>query len=482
MSADPLRLGKFFNPHAIAIIGASEQGLYPAGILRNLIDFGFQGSIYPINPNHKDVFGLKAYPSILELKGKVDLAIVVVNRDHVLQVIKECDQSGVSTVLIISAGFGESDLEGKRLQDELADLVQSSSLVVLGPNCAGYADIPGKLIATRLPCESRRGGLSFISQSGALMMALYGVFVDHCLGLNKIISVGNQVDIDLGTGLAYLAQDADTRVIGAFIEGVKNGPVLVQAMQTSLRQGVPIVLVKSGRTGSGQKAAATHTAAVAGSDFVFQSICNQFGVHLAEDIREMVDVLTIQAAFGARLLNMQNWMVVTQSGGMGSMAADAMENSGINLKSPSIALQQTLSAIPHFTGINHWENPADVRGASLRGSATLETLRPFLKESQYELVLLLLARSLVQTADEETARFIIQASEETGKALIIVWVGQRFAPNDPTHAAADQILIQAGIPVFPQISDAVTALCTARNFWLYRQEYLKHDATNEASV
>lgn len=482
MSADALRLGKFFNPHTIAVIGASEQGLYPAGILRNLIDFGFQGSIYPINPNHKDVFGLKAYPSILEVLEKVDVAIVVVNRDRVLQVVKECAQSGVSAVLIISAGFAESDLEGKRLQDELANFVQTSGLVVLGPNCAGYADIPGKLIATRLPCESRSGGVSFISQSGALMMALYGVFVDHGLGLNKIVSVGNQVDIDLGTGLDYLAQDVDTRVIGAFIEGVTNGPALVQAMQTSLRQGVPIIWVKSGRTGSGQKAAATHTAAVAGSDFVFQSICHQFGVHLAEDIREMVDVLTIQAAFGEQILNMEHWMVVTQSGGMGSMAADALENAGIILNPPSIALQQKLSAIPHFTGINHWENPADVRGASLRGSATVETLRPFLKDSQYELVLLLLARSLVQTADDETARFILQASEETGKAMVVVWVGQRIAPKDPFHPSADQILIQAGIPVFPQISDAVRALCTARNYWLYRQAYLKHDATNEASV
>ena len=482
MSADPLRLGKFFNPHAIAIIGASEQGLYPAGILRNLIDFGFQGSIYPINPNHKDVFGLKAYPSILELPEKVDLAIVVVNRDHVLQVVKQCAQSGVSAALIISAGFAESDADGKRLQDDLADLVQTSDLVVLGPNCAGYADIPGKLIATRLPCESRSGGVSFISQSGALMMALYGVFVDHGLGLNKIISVGNQVDIDLGTGLDYLAQDADTRVIGSFIEGVKNGPVLVQAMQTSLRHGVPIILVKSGRTDSGQKAAATHTAAVAGSDFVFQSICHQFGVHLAKDIREMVDELTIQAAFGERLLNMQKWMVVTQSGGMGSMAADAMEIAGINLIPPSIALQQKLSALQHFAGINHWGNPADVRGASLRGSATLETVLPFLQDIEYDLVLLLLARSLVQTADEETARFILQASEETGKALVVIWVGQRIASNDPTHPAADQLLIQAGIPVFPQISDAVKALISARNYWLYRQEYLKHDATIEVSV
>jgi acyl-CoA synthetase (NDP forming) len=469
-----MRLEKFFNPRAIAVIGASEQGLYPAGILRNLIEFGFPGPVYPVNPNQKHIFGMEAYPSIEQTPGPVDLAIVVVNRSRVLPVVAQCAAVGVQAVLIITAGFAESDAEGVQLQAQLADLIKSSELAVLGPNCAGYAGLRGRLVATRLPCPAQIGGVSFISQSGALMMALYGVFIDHCLGLNKIISVGNQVDIDLGTGLTYLAQDPETHVIGAFVEGVKDGASLVGAMQAALQNGKPLVLVKSGRTGSGQKAAATHTAAVAGSDFVFQSVCRQFGVHLAADIREMVDVLRVQAAFGDRLMNFERWMVVTQSGGMGSLAADAIENAGMFLNPPGVGLQQALRSVEHLSAIIHWENPADVRGASLRGSATQKTLRPFLEDAENDLVLLLLARSLVQSADEETAQAICQVVRETDKPLVVVWVGQHISVDQPARLSADQLLTQAGIPVFPQVSDAVQALNAARQYWLSRQLALQH--------
>jgi acyl-CoA synthetase (NDP forming) len=474
MSVEPNHLAAFFTPHSVAIIGASEKGLYQAGILKDLIGFGFSGAIYPVNPQHQQVFGLTCYAGIDQVPGKVDLAIVVVNRNLVLSIVAQCIAAGVKAVLIISAGFAESDEQGRRLQQELVSLIQHSGIAVLGPNCAGYADIPTKLTATRLPCAACPGGVSFLSQSGALMMALYGVFVDHAIGLNKIISVGNQVDINLGSGFSFLAADPSTRVIGAFVEGIQDGAAFVEGMRQALHAGKPLVLVKSGRTRRGQQAAATHTAAVAGSDFVFQSICRQFGAHLAEDIRPMIDLLRVQEAFGERLTNCARWMVVTQSGGMGSLTADYLEWEKIEPAGISDQLQLALQQVQHLAGVEQWVNPADVRGPSLRGTATPHTLRPFFEDKSSDLLLLLLARTLVQEQDHETARAILQVARDYQKPVAVVWVGQRISQQQPQQASADQLLQQGGIPVFFQTSDAVRALSAARSYWLYRQSYLQH--------
>ncbi|MBI9048905.1 MAG: CoA-binding protein [Anaerolineaceae bacterium] len=482
MCAEPIGMARFFQVQNIAVIGASERGLYPAGILQNLIQFEFPGKIFPVNPKYESVFGLDCYPNLNQIPVQVEVAIIVVNRDRVFDLVQQCIDANVKAILIISAGFAESDPQGEKIQEELRALIAASDVAVLGPNCAGYADLSGGLIATRLPGACLQGGMSFISQSGALMMALFGVFCDEQIGMNKLISVGNQMDLDLGDGLIYLAQDKSTQVIGSFIEGINDGQGFKHGLESALLAGKPIVLVKSGRTQSGQKAAATHTAAVSGSDRVFQAVCEQFGATLVEDVQPMLHLLKIQLTFGNRLADFKRFMVVTQSGGMGSLAADCLEREGLQLAEISPGLNRSLKHVPHLAAVTHWHNPADVRGTSLRGDATMQTLLPFFEDERSDLVLLLLARTTIQEQDHETAQAIIVAAQKTKKPLLVVWVGQHLNSSDQANSSAIQLLTQANIPVFDQVSDAVKALSEACRYWQYRSRYLLHYAEEEARL
>jgi acyl-CoA synthetase (NDP forming) len=480
MSVDRKRLETILNPKGIAIIGASERGMYPSGIIKNLVNFGYPHEIFPINPNRDQVFGIPCYPEIEKAPSKVDLAIIVVNRERVITTLEQCARAGVPSVLIITANFAEYDQRGKVLQEQVAEIIRQNNLVALGPNCAGFANLPAKIIATRLPCAMQTGGLSFISQSGALMMALYGVFADQQMGLNKILSVGNQVDINLSEALQYLADDPGTTHIGAFIEGLQDGKAFVDGLERALVNGKLIVLIKSGRTKIGSQIAATHTAAIAGSDKVFTAICHQFGAILVDDITEMINVLKIQNAYGKSLSNINNIVIVTQSGGMGSLTADWFEKEKLNLKPISNQFLKTLKKDnPNLSHLSSLNNPIDVRGASLRGDATAVTLRPFFTDPQIDFLFLLLARTAYQDQDLETARAIIEIQHETKKPLIVVWTGQR---DKEKHAITiDELFKHASIPVYKQSSDAVRSLAALQRYWSYRSLYLSHQGSDETT-
>ena len=481
-STDPSRLDSFFNPRRIAIVGASERGMYPAGILRNLLEYGYSGDIYPVNPKRQTVFGLPCYPDVTQTPQRADLAILTIPRRAVLPTLRQCLTAGIPAVLIITAGFAEADDEGRRLQDEMATLLEDAPLTVVGPNCAGLANIPGHVIATRLPAAPRAGGVSLVSQSGALMMALYGVFADRHIGMNRLLSLGNQVDVTLSEGLAYLADDAQTGVIAVFMEGLGDGRAFVDGLRRALIAGKPVVLIKSGRTTTGQRAAATHTAAIAGSNSVFQAVCRQFSVLLVDDVREMLDTIQILDTFGKRLAGRGNVTVVTQSGGMGSLTADLSELVGLRLPPMSAALEAQLRTLPHLASLSVLGNPTDVRGASVLGPTTAETLAPFMSDPNSDIVLLLLAKSAVREQDAATAEAIIATRNAFDKPLVVVWVGQRYPAEPTAWPLAYRMLVEAGVPLFEQSSDGVRALARACAYWRFRNEWLtdpENQNTNE---
>ncbi len=452
------RLDPFFHPHSIAIVGASERGLYPAGVLRNLIDFGYAGNVYPINPRRESVFGLSCYPDIASLPEAPELAIIIVPRHAVADVMRQCVGIGVPAALIITAGFAESDDVGGALQAEITDLIAGEQITVIGPNCAGLANIANNLVATRLPVPPRAGNIGFISASGALMMALYGVFSDYHLGLSKLISLGNQMDVTLAESLAYLASDPETAVIGAFVEGLQDGRAFVSAAHAAFDAGKPLVIVKSGRTDVGQQAAATHTAALAGSDRVFQAVCRQFGVVQCDDVMDLTRTVQMFSAWAGRWPTGKRVALVTQSGGMGSLTADLCTFAGLELPPLSAQVQHTLQGMDKLLAFGDFGNPADVRGAGAAGSQTAATLAPFLADPETDVVILLLAKSAVREEDVATTEAIIAATRKTDKPLGVVWTGQREPTSNVAWPRAFRLLIEAGIPTFEQPSDCVHTL------------------------
>lgn len=479
----PDRLETFFTPRRIAVVGASERGMYPAEVIQNLLRYGFPGEIYPVNPNREQVFGLSCYPDLSRTPHPADLAILVVNRQRVLPALRQCAALGIPAALVFSAGFAEADETGRSLQAEMAELVRSSPLRIVGPNCAGLADIPGRVIATRLPSAPRPGRISLVSQSGALMMALYGLFADQRLGMHRLLSVGNQVDITLSDGLRHLASQPQTGVIAAFVEGLCDAPGFAEGLRQALAAGKPVALVKSGRTAPGQQAAATHTAAVAGSDRVFQAVCRQFGAVLVDDLRELMDAVQVLDVFGQRTAGGRLGLVST-SGGLASLSADLCARTGLTLPPPGEWLQKRLSETAHLKDLGALGNPADVRGPALRGALTEQTLLPFLEDPGTDALLLLMARSAVQEHDAETAGYILQASRQVDKPLAVVWVGQRY-PADPEgfppgYSLGHRMLVEAGIPLFDQPGDALRAIRQAREYWNFRAQWLEQGGRMEA--
>ena len=480
----PSRLVPFFEPRRIAIVGASERGMYPAGILRNLLDHGFPGEIYPVNPKRATVFGLPCYPDLAHTPAPADLAILTVPRQAVLLTLRQCLATGVPAALIISAGFAEADNAGRRMQAEISDLLRNPSslggesggtgLTVIGPNCAGTANIPGRVIATRLPAPPKAGPISFVSASGALMMAIYGLLADRHLGLSRLISLGNQVDVTFAESLAYVVADPQTSVVGAFVEGLPDGRTFVRAARQALTAGKPIVLVKSGRTETGQRAALT------GSDRVFDAACRQFGVIRVDDVEQLVDTLQVLAAVGpalaARSLAADRPLgrvsVVTQSGGLGSLTADLCEMAGLKLPPLNDRLVARLRALPTILEFGALENPTDVRGPAVIGAASADTLAPFLEDPDTDAVILLLAKSSVRKEDAATAEAIVAASQTQDKPLLVVWVGQRYPVGEANWPLAHRFLADANMPLFRQPGDAVHALARAVDYWRFRASWL----------
>ncbi len=472
MRPDPL-----FNPQRIAIVGASERGMYPAGVIRNLLDYGFPGEVYPVNPRRQTIFGLPAYPDITQTPARPDLAIIIVPRQAVPGVLRQCVSIGVPAAVIITAGFAEADEQGKALQTEIEQIIAESDITVIGPNCAGLADIRNRVIATRLPAPPQPGPVSFISQSGALMMALYGLFSDRGIGMNRLLSLGNQVDVTLADALQALAEDEHSRVISAFVEGVKDGPAFVRGLQQALLADKPVVLIKSGRTASGLQAAATHTAALAGSGRVFDGVCRQFGAIRVDDIKELMDTVQLLAAFHGRIDARGRVAIVSQSGGLASLSADLLELNGLSAPPLSEQVVQQLRTLPHIHDFGALGNPTDVRGPAVIGDATADTLAPFLADPDTDVALLLLAKSSVREQDAATAQAIVRAAQAHDKPLIVVWVGQQRPLSPIHHRLARDILRQAGIPVYDQPGDTIRALARAVNYQRFRQTYLE-----EASI
>ena len=420
--------------------------MYPAGIPRNLLEHGYPGEVYPVNPNRDSVFGFPCYPDVTQTPEPADLAALTIPRRSVLWIFEQCLKAAIPAALVIAAGFAQGDEEGRRLQSDMICLVDGTPLPVVGPNSAGFANVPDHVIATRLSVAPRPGGVSFVSQSGALMMAVCGLLADRCTGMNLLLSVGNQVDVTLSEAITYLANNQETTVIAAFVQGVAEGRLFVEGLRRALVASKPVVLVKSGRTAPGQRAASTHTAAVPWSDRTFEAVCHQFGALVAEDVRKMLDATQVLDAFGAQLADSVNVAVVSQSGGMGSLAGDLAELFRLRLPPLSGPMVAQLRALPHIANTSALGNPADVQGASFVGPAAAETLEPYLADPRTDVVLVLLARPAVQERDAATAKAIIAAHEAYDKPLMVVWLGQRYPVKQTEWPLAHRMLAEAGMP------------------------------------
>ncbi|MDR0307132.1 MAG: acetate--CoA ligase family protein [Chitinispirillales bacterium] len=349
---------KLLRPESVAVVGASTQpGKVGYEILNNVISDGFTGPVYPINPGAAEILGKKCYKSLTDVPGPVDLAVVVIKRGLVIPTLKEMGEKGTKAAIVITAGFGETGEEGKKLQAEMIEVVKKYGITMVGPNCLGLLNPWHKLNASFGGTAGVPGGIALISQSGALLTSVQDIAAQEKLGWSVLASIGNKATLDEVNFLEGLKNDKNTKVIAAYLENITHGRDFIREAETVSKE-KPIVILKAGRTSSGAKAASSHTGSLAGADSAYMAAFDRVGVIRADSIEQLFD---ISMAFSYMPLPAGDRVaVVTNAGGPGIMMSDALEMLGLKVAALDKATEDKLLATLPAAGSAH--NPVDVLG------------------------------------------------------------------------------------------------------------------------
>lgn len=322
-------LDYLFGPRSIAFVGATQAKVkWGFIVFNNLLSGGFTGTVYPVNPGHEEIMGLKCYASVRDIPGEIDLAVLTIPARGVLKTIDDCAAKGVKAALVITAGFSELGAEGLALQEEMVRKAEEAGMILAGPNGQG-ACCPTNDFYCWMPLFfPPAGGVGAISQSGNILNMLIGEVLDAGFGVSKGVSSGNEAMVKTEDYLRYLADDEDTDVIVAYIEGIEDGRRFLElSREASLKK--PIVVLKGGRSSAGKSAATSHTGALAVESSLFETACRQAGLVLADSIKQAG---IIASSFVNRPLpSGKRIAIVTGGGGLGVIAADACTDAGLEI-------------------------------------------------------------------------------------------------------------------------------------------------------
>jgi acetyltransferase len=418
------KISRIFEPKTIALIGASRDiSSVGYGILKNLVkgcvfesEFcrPFRGNVYPINPNAFEILGIRCYPSIKNIEGDIDLAVIAVPSKIVLDVSKECVEKKVKGVIIISAGFAETGEKGKELQEKIAELFKKAEIPLIGPNCLGVVRPAINLNASFAPTMPPAGNVAFISQSGALADSVIDWAVKNRYGFSALVSYGNKADIDIPDILEWLEKDESTKAIAIYLEGIDDGRRFMEiAKRVSLNK--PIICLKAGRTEKGIKAVSSHTGSLAGSYQIYESAFRQSNVFVAETLEELFD--TAKALANQPCCRRNAVAVVTNGGGCGVLCADYCDELGVNL----VEIKENTLKILDKSGKMHpaysRANPLDIVGDALP-DRYLVAVNTLLAENYIE-GMIVIQTMQTMTNPEEDARIIIDAKAKYPEKPIV---------------------------------------------------------------
>jgi acetyltransferase len=430
-------LDALFAPKSVAVIGATERaGSVGRTILWNLISNPFGGTVFPVNPKHRSVLGIKAYPSIAELPEPVELAVVVTPASTVPGIIGQCADIGVRSAIIISAGFKETGPAGVELERQVLAEARRGRMRLVGPNCLGLMRPRGGLNATFAGAMAQPGNVGFISQSGALCTSVLDWSLKENVGFSAFVSIGSMLDVGWGDLIDYLGDDPHTHSIVLYMESIGDARAFLSAArEVALTK--PIIVIKAGRTEAAAKAAASHTGSLAGSDEVLEAAFRRCGVLRVNSIGELFNMSEVLAkqprTAGPRLT------ILTNAGGPGVLATDALIAAGGTL---ATLAPETIAALDAILP-THWShgNPVDILGDAdpQRYVQAVEAIAPDPNSDG----LLVVLTPQAMTDPTQTAEQLRQHAKLVGKPLLASWMG------GVEIAAGDAILSRANIPTFP---------------------------------
>jgi len=410
-------LQPLFHPASVAVVGASDDAAkHGHRLLKNLIAGGYEGRIYPVNPNAQTVLGLKSYASLGAIAGRVDLAIIVIPASLVLDSVREAIAARVRALVIIPAGFGETGEGGRQLQAEIAGLCAQARIPMVGPNCMGVCNFQGKLTAVFNDLKSAPGAVSFVSQSGTYGVTTLNFGVKMGIDFNTFVSSGNEAVTQFTDYLEYLGEDPNSHVIMGYIESLRDGERFARiAREVTKRK--PVVVMKFGRTRKGSMAAASHTGALTGTHAVYSSVFRQCGVI---EVTRTHDLLNVALALSLQPPMRGNRVaIIGASGGFAVAATDYLEEHGIEVPTFSEELQQQIRREADTRAYASLQNPIDL-AADFRAAPLLKCVEISLKQDCIDGAIAALPASPFPPL-EETIRGLERMQAESGKPLVICY-------------------------------------------------------------
>jgi acyl-CoA synthetase (NDP forming) len=479
----PVNWQHLFSPASIAVIGASNSlGSWGFTIMHGLTPPKNQ-RIYPVNPKASEVLGVKAYPSITQVPEVVDLAVIVVSAPLVPGVLRECVDRGIKTAMVISAGFGETGEEGRRLETELIEIASLGGLRFVGPNSMGHANNSTQLSTFGIIGEPPQGPVALLSQSGSMTLTIVRHAMEYGIAFSKFISTGNEANIHMEDYLEYLGEDEKTRVITAYIEGLREGRRFFELAKRITRK-KPMVVIKIGGTEESAQAVKSHTGALAGSDLIYDAAFRQSGVIRVSDDEELVDVLF--ALQQGTLPKGNRIGILSLGGGPGAIAAEACEREGLKIGHITASTITKLNELlpPRWSH----RNPVDMAGISAAEYPMVAgSLAALMEDENIDAVFL--QAPMVATKEQLINRGGLKPEEikayrqkekvnlglisrkiaESGKPVFLVGRGMRTDPEVAALFNSEKILV---------VANSLRATRIMRHLTWYRQ-YLENEDSNQ---
>lgn len=453
------KIRKLFMPESIAVVGASRDPSKIGGaILRNIIANGFKGRVYAVNPASREIMGVPSYPRLSDIPDRIDHVVVSVPADKVIEVIREAGELGVPVASVIAAGFkevGRVDLE-----KQLVETARKYGMRVLGPNIFGVVYTPSNLNATFGPERVLPGKIAFLTQSGALGIALMSWTVTEGIGLSSIVSLGNMADLDMIELGEFFAEDPNTRVITMYIEGIApgRGQEFVRVYKEVTRR-KPVIALKAGRSERGTRAIASHTGSLAGADTIYDAVFRQTGILRANDVQELFDWAKAFASLERVNVGGKGFVILTNGGGIGVMATDA----SVHNELPLLEMPEDLKAElrKHMPWFGSAANPVDLTGQA-RTSNYAGALEALLKHPDVSGVVVLYCEvAFLDPVDLAHAIASVVREHDANKPVVISMVG-----GERTKEAM-RILDSSGVPSYPIPERAVRSIATVYRYSQY---------------
>ena len=449
-------MNRIMQPKAVAVIGASaEDGKIGNSVMKNLINGGYKGEIYPIHPKSPDILGYKAYKSVKDVAGVIDVAVFAIPAKFVAAALAECGEKKIPGAVLIPSGFAEAG--HPELQEEIVEVGRKGNVRLMGPNIYGFYYTPANLCATFCTAYDVRGHAALSSQSGGIGMAIIGFSRSAKMGVSAIVGLGNKADIDEDDLLAFFEQDPNTNLIAQHCEDLKDGRAFAEAAKRVSKK-KPVVVLKAGRTAAGARAASSHTGALAGNDKIYEDVFNQSGVIRARSLRQLLEF-----ARGVPVLPTpkgENVLIITGAGGSGVLLSDSVVDNGLSLMTMPPDLDAAFRKfIPPFGAAG---NPVDITGGE-PPITYVNTVKLGLSDDRIHSLILGYWHTIV-TPPMVFARNMVEVKKEMEAKGFVKPIVASLAGDVEVEQAAEY-LYENGIPAYPYSTELPVEVLGAKYKW-----------------